>query len=306
MGSRLHYRDNICGLPQEGRLPSCHGFHQHLLGVRNHLPDPISAKYILICAVSSSADVRRLAVALLLAKIGFIALDSIAPLKLLEKGFPRADLALTVLIDFPFQILLGFLAASWSKGKRPLLAWQYALYFKFAMAAVSMLVLKIYPSDGAIGRIYFLFVITMTIFSSFASTILFVSMGSFFSIISDPLVGGTYLTLLNTLANLGGTWPKLMVMSAVDWFTWRQCVSPADKVFASSTALDCYGEAAVQTCKSLGGYCATKVDGFYIVNSFCVVLGLALSLRVLAPLVRKLELIPRKEWLVSMFISSTV
>lgn len=174
------------------------------------------------------------------------------------------------------------------------------------MAAASMLVLNMYPSDGVITRIYFLFVITMTVFSSFASTILFVSMGSFFSIISDPLVGGTYLTLLNTLANLGGTWPKLMVMSAVDWFTWRECVSPIDKVFEQPNTLDCYGDAAVQACRSLGGRCTTTIDGFYIVNAFCVVLGLTLSVRVMAPLVRKLELIPRKEWLVSMFISGTV
>jgi PAT family acetyl-CoA transporter-like MFS transporter 1 len=31
----------------------------------------------------------------------------------------------------------------------------------------------------------------------------------------DPAIGGTYMTLLNTAANLGATWPALFVMYMV-------------------------------------------------------------------------------------------
>jgi PAT family acetyl-CoA transporter-like MFS transporter 1 len=59
-------------------------------------------------------------VILMLAKIGFICNEAVTGLKLLELGFSKEDLALAVLIDFPFQILFGYYAARWSGGPKPL------------------------------------------------------------------------------------------------------------------------------------------------------------------------------------------
>lgn len=53
---------------------------------------------------------------------------------------------------------------------------------------------------------------------------MFVAVMSFFAKISDPAVGGTYMTLLNTVCNLGGNWPTAVVLWLVDVLTWRQCV----------------------------------------------------------------------------------
>ena len=39
--------------------------------------------------------------------------------------------------------------------------------------------------------------------TSFTSTLMFTALGSFFNRISDPDMGGAYLTLLNTIANMG-------------------------------------------------------------------------------------------------------
>ena len=41
---------------------------------------------------------------------------------------------------------------------------------------------------------------------------MFVSIMAFFAKISDPVVGGTYMTLLNTLTNLGGNWPSTLAL----------------------------------------------------------------------------------------------
>jgi hypothetical protein len=57
---------------------------------------------------------------LLISKIGFICHEAVTSLKLLEKGFSREDLALSVLLDFPLQIFFGYYAAKWSNGQRPL------------------------------------------------------------------------------------------------------------------------------------------------------------------------------------------
>lgn len=52
---------------------------------------------------------------------------------------------------------------------------------------------------------------------------MFVSIMSFFSQISDPTVGGTYMTLLNTICNLGGNWPTTVALSLVDPLTTKIC-----------------------------------------------------------------------------------
>ena len=52
---------------------------------------------------------------------------------------------------------------------------------------------------------------------------MFVAIMAFFARISDPAVGGTYMTLLNTLTNLGGNWPATLALWAVDHLTWKRC-----------------------------------------------------------------------------------
>lgn len=65
---------------------------------------------------------------------------------------------------------------------------------------------------------------------------MFVSVMAFFARVSDPLVGGTYMTLLNTLSNLGSNWPNTLALWAVDPLTYRNCENlPAN---ATASLLD--------------------------------------------------------------------
>lgn len=57
---------------------------------------------------------------------------------------------------------------------------------------------------------------------------MFVAAMAFFAKISDPAVGGTYMTFLNTLCNLGGNWPNTVVLWLVDVLTWKQCTTDSD------------------------------------------------------------------------------
>jgi PAT family acetyl-CoA transporter-like MFS transporter 1 len=52
---------------------------------------------------------------------------------------------------------------------------------------------------------------------------MFVASMAFFARISDPAVGGTYMTFLNTLCNLGGNWPATAALYFVDTLTFKQC-----------------------------------------------------------------------------------
>lgn len=52
---------------------------------------------------------------------------------------------------------------------------------------------------------------------------MFVSIMAFFAKISDSSVGGTYMTLLNTVSNFGANWPAILALYFVDPLTWKQC-----------------------------------------------------------------------------------
>ncbi|KAK4049362.1 hypothetical protein OIO90_005491 [Microbotryomycetes sp. JL221] len=160
----------------------------------------------------------------LVAKLGTAANDAATSLKLLEKGLKKEDLALAVLIDFPFQILFGYLAGKWSQGERPLRPWLIAMWTRLVWAVAAMLLIHFFPQERDVGPFYFFLVVFCTVGSSFSSTVQFVGISAFHSQIADPLIGGTYMTLLNTVSNLGGTWPRYFVLKGVDAFSEAVCV----------------------------------------------------------------------------------
>jgi MFS transporter, PAT family, solute carrier family 33 (acetyl-CoA transportor), member 1 len=111
-------------------------------------------------------DVRTLMIILLMSKFGFQANEAVTNLKLLEKGFSKEDLALTVLIDFPLSILFGYYAAKWSSGPTPLMPWMLAFVGRLLAALLSMAVVAMFPKNG-VGMTYFLMVIIAHVGSSF-------------------------------------------------------------------------------------------------------------------------------------------
>ena len=84
----------------------------------------------------------------LIAKIGFQANDAVTNLKLLDKGFSQEDLALTVLIDFPFEIALGYYAGKWSEQYKPVPVWCYAFMGRLVAAVFAQGVVMAFPKEG--------------------------------------------------------------------------------------------------------------------------------------------------------------
>lgn len=52
---------------------------------------------------------------------------------------------------------------------------------------------------------------------------MFVALLAFFSRISDPRLGGTYITFLNTVANLGMSWTSTVALGVIDLLTLKKC-----------------------------------------------------------------------------------
>lgn len=81
---------------------------------------------------------------------------------------------------------------------------------------------------------------------------MFVAGMSFHAQVSDPRMGGTYMTLLNTLTNLGSTWAGTSVLWLVDIVSFKDCEGVTD------LTLDC------DTMQEL------QVEIYYIYNYFYV------------------------------------
>ncbi|CAG8449371.1 2506_t:CDS:10 [Funneliformis caledonium] len=261
-----------------------------------HASDEMDIKtvYQTIWNICKMPHMRKLILVLLVAKIGFIANEAVTGLKLLEKGFGKEDLALAVLIDFPFQILVGYYAAKWSNGPQPLKPWIRAFYGRLFFAIVGMLVVYIFPGNTQISSGMFIVVIASTVLSSFMSTVQFVSISAFMTTIADPVIGGTYMTLLATFSNFGGTWPRFFVLEAVDYFTDATC--NIIKESNTTSTIQCVSEQDKMICKDNGGTCVIHQDGYYIVSIATVAIGTLLLFGFIIPQIKVLQALPPKMW----------
>ena len=52
---------------------------------------------------------------------------------------------------------------------------------------------------------------------------MYVACMAFHAKVSDPMIGGTYMTLLNTVTNLGANWPSTVALWLVDPLTSKEC-----------------------------------------------------------------------------------
>lgn len=153
--------------------------------------------YKIMWGVLNLKNVQTIIIIHLIAKIGFQANDAVTNLKLLDKGFGTENMALTVLIDFPFEIGLGYYAGKWSQEFTPMRLWCWGFMGRLVAAILAQFTVVIFPAEGVTSW-YMLVVIAEHIFSTFTNTVMFVAVSAFHARISDPVIGGTYMTLLAT------------------------------------------------------------------------------------------------------------
>lgn len=100
--------------------------------VDSHSPESnmdVKKVYHIMFEICKLKHVQSFILLHLVAKLGTSVNDAATSLKLLEKGLSKEDMALSVLIDFPFQIFLGYFAAKWSSGHQPLRPVSHFLVF---------------------------------------------------------------------------------------------------------------------------------------------------------------------------------
>jgi len=218
-----------------------------------------------ICGLSS---VRQLCLVLLTVKIGFAAADNVTVLKLIEYGIPRETLAVFSVPLIPIQIALPLLISRYTNGPKPLDVFIKAIPFRLIMGLWLMFMVVWAPmvigTDGEIPPYYYLTLLGSYALHQVALYSMYVAQMSFFAQVSDPLIGGTYMTLLNTITNLGGNWPGTIALWFVDGLTWKTCEGGQGS---------CGSPELVELCKTTGGSCVTTLDGFYLESVICFMFG---------------------------------
>ncbi|KAG8136071.1 putative Acetyl-coenzyme A transporter 1 protein [Naja naja] len=216
--------------------------------------------YKLLFSIIKMPAVLTFCALILTAKVGFSAADAVTGLKLIEEGVPKEHLALLAVPMVPLQIILPLIISKYTAGPKPLNTFYKAMPFRLLF--------------GLEFALLFWWTPRVTVYS------MYVAIMAFNAKVSDPLIGGTYMTLLNTVSNLGGNWPATVALWLVDPLTVKQCVGIQGH--------SCGNSAAAELCSKEGGSCAITLDGYYVESITCVVLGFAWWL-FLGPRLKRLQ-----------------
>ncbi|KAI5097936.1 acetyl-coenzyme A transporter 1 [Silurus meridionalis] len=207
---------------------------------------------------------------LLTSKMGFSAADAVTGLKMVEAGVPKAELALLAVPMVPLQILLPLIISKYTAGSRPLDIFYKAFPFRLLIGLEYALLVWWTPSvkqEDGFPVYYYAVVLLSYALHQVALYSMFVACMAFHAKVSDPVIGGTYMTLLNTVTNLGGNWPSTLALWLVDPLTSKLCQGAEGQTCGSAE------EAAL--CVKEGGVCVTALDGYYVESLVCVLIGLA-------------------------------
>mmetsp|Transcript_15185 Transcript_15185/g.31495 ORF Transcript_15185/g.31495 Transcript_15185/m.31495 type:complete len:657 (+) Transcript_15185:133-2103(+) len=231
--------------------------------------------YHRLWAVSKLPAVRWLFLVLISYRLPVALSDNVKFLKAVELGLSKSTTALlSPTLILPLGILVP-LAASKIWHSAPLRQFMRAYEWRITLVPLlDIFMLRLLKNGHSHSTpIFWAAVIASTAGQAITSSLQFNAQMTFFASRVDPAIGGSYMTLLNTMANLGGTWPASFVMKLLSWLT-------PDGTSSSTSS---------ETKSWFGG------DPYELVQTVFTVLGL-LWVLFLGPVVRRLAALPDDAW----------
>ncbi|KAK4473080.1 hypothetical protein MN116_004270 [Schistosoma mekongi] len=318
--------------------------------------------YRVMLGICKLKPVLRYISFLFIVKVCFCAADTISGLKLIEQGLPKEKLVFIGILLLPVEVFLPLFITKVTNGPRVLKYFTWAVLPRLFLASLSIPLVyfapcfkissqihsdildnnqtlvvdspSVFPSTTTHTSFSWLFYCTiichMAVYTVFSTT-MFITQVSFNARISDPAVGGTYMTLLNTAANLATSLPNTLFLSLVEPLTLRTC-SGADILKAGLLSLQnnsiqsvntmnvshhiqysddelyrngllwlnnnatCRDFKSIQACLDINGTCSTLFDGFYVEVGLCVLFGLLTFPTVVLPFANHLDSQPKEAY----------
>jgi MFS transporter, PAT family, solute carrier family 33 (acetyl-CoA transportor), member 1 len=215
--------------------------------------------------------VLKLSAVLLTRFVAFSASETLTTLKLLEKGVPKTHIATMSALMTPLNLAMPMLTRKWTAGARPLDTITKTWVWRGVACAFAALLVFYAPdvtSSGTIPYGYYAFLFAwLSVYSAFSNAH-FISFMAFYNRVSDADMGGTYMTILNTVSNLGAKWMESVTLFTIDRVNTNVCVAKGTREIIGSCATD----ALKAACK---GKCATTDTPYYIVVMLSPVIAYA-------------------------------
>ncbi len=139
----------------------------------------------------------------------------------------------------------------------------------------------------------------------------------FFTQISDKNVGATYMTFLNTVANLSRSFTNTATLYIANFLTFKYCtfenvLTSFDNTSVTSSSNEtnfkynetaikllnntlCSHDSQLKICKDTGGLCSVAFDPYYLITFVFFMFGLV-WLTFFRKRLNELELLPKSEW----------
>ncbi|KAG7399657.1 Major facilitator super domain-containing protein 3 [Phytophthora boehmeriae] len=240
----------------------------------------IAQTYKEMYSVMRLPSVISLSVVLLTSKIGFAAAESVASLKLVEYGMKKEKLALLTPILIPLGIIIPVMIGRYIKPTQPLnlFLWGYPVRLVVGLlyAGIVYITPMAMAQDESSHFVFYAIILAVGALHELAANMMYVPQMAFYARISDPSIGGTYMTFLNTVTNLGSKWPNSLSLAVVDHLTTRECLGGYfhDEVLAIGSRT-CSDAVEREICTEAGGECLIVRDGFYVETVICLVIGFA-------------------------------
>ncbi|CAF1057748.1 unnamed protein product [Brachionus calyciflorus] len=273
----------------------------------------ISETFGLLTKIVKLEPVQQLLLILFTCKIAF-ATSSIRTLKMIEVGVPKETLGLINGYFQFIQILTPIFAGKLYDLSKPLEAF-YKIY-SIRILITIFLVLWVYvtpefrTANNEYPYYYFLLYIALNslYFLIFSAMALFKT--AFFTHISDKNIGGTYMTLLNTIANIGVHWPTTLSLYLIDVLSIKHCVFEKMPNISSYSAVrkrffndfvknihenTCSTEFEQKNCHGYGAKCAFRIDAFYLLSIICSLIGVFWLFK-FKKIISYLQSLSKQEW----------
>ncbi|XP_015372739.1 PREDICTED: acetyl-coenzyme A transporter 1-like [Diuraphis noxia] len=217
--------------------------------------------------------------------------------KFMEYGVAKEEMALVDLSLIPIKIFIPILISKYTSGPRPLKILYKTVPYRLVLGISSGVL--VYYTPYFIGgeyhnwTVYFFLIYELhRILRLVLLVVVYLSVRSFFLQISDPRIGGTYMSLLNTVWYLGIAVSRITALGMLNLLTIKQC--SADRVnecrFKTANDEDCE--------KFVGVECVTVLDGYFVEVVFCTVSGVAWYLA-LKKIIENLQSREKSDWQVN-------
>lgn len=183
--------------------------------------------------------VKLLVLILLTSKFAYALCDNVLKLKLLEAGVPKDNLLILIMLSMmPTEIFLPLIVTKYTTGPRPTETYIKFIPFRLIFSVCAVLIVWYTPSmiseSGEATLTLLVILFTYNIIYDTCVNSMYLGMTAFFAKVSDPRVGGTYMTIWNTVETLGGTWPGSLTLWMVDLLTWKECNAIDNKMLDST------------------------------------------------------------------------